>query len=141
MRNRGLCRACCLLCAAVLLATACGVETETGGEDRWMSVIDGEALLARVSAGTAPLVLDVRTAEEYASGHVPGAVNIAHDVLPERLEELAASVGDEIVVYCERGGRAAAAEETLAAAGFLPRHLEGDMSEWRDAGRPTETGD
>lgn len=93
----------------------------------------------RISAGAAPLLLDVRTPEEFTSGHVPGAVNIPHDQLPSRLGELSASRDDEVVVYCERGGRAAKATETLEAAGFTAiRHLTGDMSGWRDAGLPTE---
>ena len=89
--------------------------------------------------GTAPLLLDVRTPEEYASGHVPGAVNIPHDQLGSRVNEIEAHRDQEVVVYCERGGRAANAAETLEAAGFITiRHLSGDMSAWRDAGLPTE---
>lgn len=86
------------------------------------------------------LVLDVRTAEEFASGHVPGAVNISHTELASRVTELSSAKSDPVVVYCERGGRAGKAATVLLDAGFSDvRHLAGDMSEWRAKGRATET--
>jgi rhodanese-related sulfurtransferase len=44
----------------------------------------------------------------------------------------------EVVVYCERGGRAAKAADVLRDAGFTVRHLTGDMSGWREQGLPVE---
>jgi len=86
------------------------------------------------------LVLDVRTAEEFASRHVPGAVNISHNELASRIEELGADTSKPVVVYCERGGRAGKAATVLLEAGFSDvRHLAGDMSEWRSKGRAMET--
>ena len=94
-------------------------------------------VLSGVESGSGPVILDVRTPEEFAAGHVPGAVNISHDVLEQRLDELAERRGQEVVVYCERGGRAAKAAAVLAGAGFpAVRHLTGDMTGWRDAGLP-----
>ena len=85
------------------------------------------------------MILDVRTAEEFASGHVPGAVNVSHDQVSARLDELGSDLDRPVVVYCERGGRAGRAEAVLVDAGFSDvRHLEGDMSAWRAAGRPVE---
>ena len=74
-------------------------------------------------------ILDVRTAGEYASGHIPGAINISHEEVSTHLEELAAHKGKNIVVYCERAGRARMAQNTLTKAGF-PNvyHLSGDMA-------------
>lgn len=78
-----------------------------------------------------PVVLDVRTAEEYAAGHVPGALNVAHDQIEQRLSELAPHRDDEVVLYCRSGRRAALAIERLRAAGFTQlRHLEGDYLGW-----------
>lgn len=93
----------------------------------------------RIGSADAPFLLDVRTPGEYAEGHVPGAVNVPHDQLAAHLSELAAHPSDEVVVYCERGGRAALAIETLEGAGFSGvRHLAGDMAGWRAAGLPTD---
>ena len=93
------------------------------------------------SADAAALILDVRSEAEFATSHVPGAVNIPHDELGERLAELDASSSDPVVVYCERGGRAGKAIDVLAEAGYTNlAHLEGDMSAWRAANRRVETG-
>lgn len=84
-------------------------------------------------------ILDVRTAGEYDSGHIPGAINIGHKEISAHLDELAACKDKNIVVYCEAGGRARMAQSVLTKAGF-PNvyHLNGDMSAWRSAGQPTE---
>ncbi len=84
-------------------------------------------------------ILDVRTPDEYNSGHIPGAINISHKEISAHLDELTAHKDKNIVVHCERGVRARMAQSALAKAGF-PNvyHLTGDMAAWRDAGRPTE---
>ena len=87
---------------------------------------------------TGAIVLDVRSAEEYARGHVPNAVSIPHDQLSARTGELGNAKGAPIVVYCESGRRAGMAASTLLDAGFTNvLHLDGDMRGWRDKGRPT----
>lgn len=84
-------------------------------------------------------ILDVRSAEEYSSGHVPGAVNIGHKEISARLHELEPYLDKDIVIYCELGVRARMAQKTLTKAGFLRLfHLAGDMAGWRDAGLVTE---
>jgi len=93
---------------------------------------------ASLGHGDAPFLLDVRTPAEFASGHVPGAVNIPQDSLASHLQELTGLRGREIVVYCERGPRSAKAAALLVGAGFSAvRHLTGDMAGWRSAGLPT----
>ncbi len=100
-----------------------------------LEAVSAEALLRRLRAGEV-VVLDVRPEEEFAAGHVPGAVNIPL----ERLEESLASLpqGREVVAYC-RGPHcllAFEAVERLRAAGRVARRLEGGMPEWRLAGLP-----
>jgi rhodanese-related sulfurtransferase len=118
---------------ALALASACS-DAASAPE------ISGAELAARLEAGRAPIVLDVRTPEEYASGRVPGALNIPHTELGARLGELGPDARDqEIVVYCERGPRAAQAEALLHERGYARIvHLEGDMSAWRAEDRPCE---
>lgn len=83
--------------------------------------------------------MDVRTAEEYSQGHIPGAINIEYQELPFRINEISSLSNKKIVVYCERGVRANIAEETLKKAGFTEvLHLEGDMSGWRERGLATD---
>jgi rhodanese-related sulfurtransferase len=102
--------------------------------------ISADELAARIAAGDAPLVLDVRSREEFAAGRVPQALNIPHAELGSRLGELGVEDPDrEIVVYCESGRRAELAASTLRHAGFREvRHLEGDMRAWRVGERPCE---
>ena len=101
--------------------------------------IGQEALLEKMAGGGELLVLDVRTAREFADGHVPGAVNISHDELESRLAELEADRGSEVVVYCRSGRRAELALDLLAKAGFERlSHLEGDFLAWSAADRPVE---
>jgi rhodanese-related sulfurtransferase len=96
-------------------------------------------LAARIEAGDAPLVLDVRSTGEYEAGHVPGAVNIPHDELAARIDEISASKSDEIIVYCHSGRRADAAESTLEAAGYTGVvDLEGHWKGWSSADLPVE---
>lgn len=85
------------------------------------------------------LILDVRTPEEYAHGHVPGAVNIPFDKIDGRINELLASKDKDVVLYCHSGGRAAIAAQTLKAKGFARLlHLDGDIVKWTRENRPTE---
>ncbi len=98
-----------------------------------------DELLAQLESGSPPLLLDVRSAGEYRTGHVPGAINIPINELPARLGELDGEKDRELVVYCESGGRAGAAEQTLRDAGYSQViHLEGDMSGWRRNDLPTK---
>ena len=118
--------------AVLVSAAACA-----GGD---ADLVDQDALLARLDAQDAELVvLDVRTAEEFAQGHVPGARNISHDELGARLGELAGERDKDLVIYCRSGHRAGIAIETLHEAGFTRLfHLEGDFLGWTAAGRKIE---
>ncbi len=87
------------------------------------ATLEPSELAARIEAGASPRLLDVRTAEEFARGHVPGAVNIPIDQLRGRLAELGADREGEWVVYCERGPRAERAAAALQAAGFTGLRL------------------
>lgn len=99
--------------------------------------ISGAELAMRIESGNAPLILDVRTAEEYAEEHISGAINIDHTELSERLSELMPYKQQEIVVHCVSGKRAALAQSVLRDAGFADvRGLEGHMQEWTAGGYP-----
>jgi rhodanese-related sulfurtransferase len=112
----------------ILVAAAAGAGNVTE--------ISADELLARAGKPGAPLILDVRSAEEFASGRVSGAKHVPYDEVSARLGELGPP--REVVVYCEKGGRATKAAEALGAAGFTVKHLTGDMKAWREAGRAME---
>lgn len=77
---------------------------------------------ARKLVASGALVLDVRTAEEYAEAHLPNATNIPVQELPSRIPEVEKLAGGDkgrpIVVYCAAGSRAAKAKAQLEAAGY-----------------------
>ncbi|AFY57840.1 Rhodanese-related sulfurtransferase [Rivularia sp. PCC 7116] len=101
--------------------------------------IPATELVEQIKLDKAPIILDVRTPEEYSQGHIPGAINIEYRELPSRISEVNSLSNQKIVVYCERGVRANIAEETLKKAGFTEvLHLEGDMSGWRERGFEVE---
>jgi phage shock protein E len=84
-------------------------------------------------------LLDVRSQEEFAAGHLPGATNIPLDQLPARLSEL--KTNDQIVVYCLSGARSAQAVDFLRQQSFQHiEHLTGDFTEWQASGLPVESG-
>lgn len=88
-------------------------------------VIDAEAARRLVAAGVR--VVDVRTPEEYAEGHVPGALNIPFDELALRHGEIGPPA-TPVLLYCRSGRRSAIAADTLAAQGFS---AVWDMKTWR----------
>ncbi|HHJ14865.1 MAG TPA: metalloregulator ArsR/SmtB family transcription factor [Gammaproteobacteria bacterium] len=113
------------------------VETHLHIRDELEAVARDE-LLERIRAGTVT-VIDVRPPEEYAAGHVPGALNLPLAELEQRLEAL--EPGREIVAYC-RGPHCVLAYEAVARLrrqGRAARRLEDGMPEWRLAGLPVET--
>jgi rhodanese-related sulfurtransferase/predicted transcriptional regulator len=98
-----------------------------------------QELLQRVQDGLVT-VLDVRPPEEYAAGHIPGAVNIPLSELKHYLKEL--NPKQEIVAYC-RGPHCVLAFDAVASLrkkGLKARRLEDGYPEWKTAGLPVETG-
>jgi rhodanese-related sulfurtransferase len=96
-------------------------------------------LLRRARAGDV-IVVDARPANEYAAGHIPGALSIPIDDLKQRLQRLPKS--KPYVAYC-RGPYCVYADqavEQLRAAGRRARRLAVGLPEWKSAGLPVEVG-
>lgn len=89
-----------------------------------------------VAASTTHLLLDVRTPEEFATGHIQGAVNIPVQSLESRLSE----VPDDqpIVVYCRSGNRSAQASQILVQAGYNGIYDLGGVNDWVAQGLPLQ---
>ena len=96
-------------------------------------------LMQRLRSGSVT-VLDVRPEDEFALGHVPGAVNVPLSALKRRFSEFDRS--REIIAYC-RGPYCVLSYEAVAALrakGFKVRRLEDGLPEWRAAGFPVAEG-
>lgn len=95
-------------------------------------------LMERVRLGLVT-VLDVRPPEEFAAGHLPGAVNVPAEDLVRRLKKL--SKTREVIAYC-RGPYCLLSVDAVAllrTKGFRARRLEDGFPEWKAAGLPVET--
>ena len=76
---------------------------------------------APANAQVAPdsfVLIDVRSAEEFASGHLQGAVNIPHDRIEEEIGAVAPDKSARIILYCRSGRRAETALNALKSAGY-----------------------
>jgi rhodanese-related sulfurtransferase len=78
-------------------------------------LVDGATAKALAAGGAR--VVDVRTAAEFASGHVPGALHIPYDEIPRRASEIGPP-STPVVLYCRTGRRSAIAVEALQKAGY-----------------------
>lgn len=104
-----------------------------------LEAISREELAQRMKEGSVT-VLDVRPPEEFAAGHIAGAVNIPTRDLKQRLADL--PPGTEVIAYC-RGPYCVLAFEAVAALrhhGIMARRVEDGFPEWRAAGLPVAEG-
>lgn len=86
-------------------------------------------------------LLDVRTPQEYAEGHIDGALNInvqSDDF--RRLVEKELSKDFTILVYCRSGRRSMDAAEILTELGYKVVNLKGGIIGWKEGGLPVTTG-
>jgi rhodanese-related sulfurtransferase len=96
--------------------------------------------------GPDAVVLDVREADEWVTGHIDGARHIPMGELPQRFAEVGdladAAAAGEVVVVCRSGGRSARVVAWLTQNGVDAVNLAGGMGAWAAAGRPmmSETG-
>jgi ArsR family transcriptional regulator len=110
----------------------------SGGKDAPEAVSRAD-LAARLAEGSVT-VLDVRPADEYAAGHIPGALNMALTEIERIVPTL--DPATEIVAYC-RGPYCIYAHQAVAALrkhGLNARRLDGGLPEWREDGLPVMAG-
>ena len=103
--------------------------------------LTGDRLSALLGEQKQPVVLDVRSAAEYAAGHIAGAAHIPFWAVPWRSGKLRVAADQTIVVYCGHGPRALFAQWALRRRGFTRvACLAGHMAQWRREGRPEVRG-
>ena len=111
----------------MLFGCGSGQKTDTLGVEEFASVAGQKDVR----------LIDVRTAEEYAEGHLAGAENI--DVKATDFAERIKGVEGKVAVYCRGGRRSLKAAEQLAANGCTVYNLDGGIIAWQKAGKPTTT--
>jgi phage shock protein E len=114
---------------ALLIAGAVFLVTRPAAPSAPTGVVDvGNAEFNKAIAAGYQLV-DVRTAQEYAAGHIPGALNIPIDVLPQQLTNIDKT--KPVAVYCATGARSLNAKQFLAAQGYpTVVNLQAGVAAW-----------
>lgn len=92
--------------ATFMLFNQVSFAKDISAEQAWVSIKNGATLI------------DVRTAEEFAAGHIEGAINIPFDNIVNGISTLTLSPDSEIILYCRSGRRSGIADKSLAEAGF-----------------------
>ena len=112
------------------LLSLLGLSVNASAQSDSIKTVDA-AQFAEIIKSDSVVLVDVRTAEEYAAGHIPNAKNV--DVLKsdfkDRVETL--SKNKEIAVYCRSGKRSLMAANTLAKMGYKVINLRGGWKEWQ----------
>ncbi|KQZ90882.1 sulfurtransferase [Phycicoccus sp. Root563] len=113
----------------------------TGTRLRRPAALDAAAVQNWLTAADGPRLLDVRSPAEFTTAHIPGSYNVPLDLLREHKGELRTHLGDDVVLVCRSGARAAQAETVLATTGLENLHvLTGGITAWEAAGGPLTRG-
>ena len=128
----------CLL-AALGLTTACG-QQRSGAAENFENV--EVAAFAELIADSNVVILDVRKVDEFAEGHIKGAILI-DQFQSDFVEQAQAKLpkGMTIAVYCRSGRRSANAAGKLADIGYKCVNLKGGILAWKKADMPVTTVD
>lgn len=127
-----------ILAIEAIIAIACVArrgKSVPNGAMPTFSNVDVDGFQTFIAAPDVQL-LDVRTPDEYAEGHIAGAVLV--DVNESDFEEKAVAVLDAsrpVALYCRSGRRSARAASLLAARGYKVTNLKGGVIAWQDAGK------
>jgi phage shock protein E len=134
----------CIILVGLVLLFAISISGVSAHHSYILTVQQLRAGLTKVSSMSQKgfILIDVRSAEEHASGFIPGTdLNIEFKEIQARHREIGAQLDDHVVVYCQSGRRSNIAAETLADLGY--RHVynvTGSMNAWLAAGFPIESG-
>ena len=92
----------------------------------------------RIDAGEKFLLIDVREDNEWAKGHLPGAVHLGKGIIERDIEQRVPDTGAKLILYCGGGFRSALAGENLQKMGYTDvESMDGGWKGWLDAGLPT----
>ena len=130
----------CLLLSLVLMLSGCSAPGESGaepgGEIMWKQISMNEAMeLMGTEEGY--IILDVRRPDEFAAGHIPGAVNLPNEIIgaaesaeDEEIKNILPDQEQLILVYCRSGNRSKQASQKLADLGYRNIKEFGGIQDW-----------
>jgi len=106
------------------------INTNEDGSVASFSSISPEEVKKRLDSGDGIILLDVRTIEEYESGHIEGAILISVDNLKEEAEKKLEDKEIPIFVYCRSGNRSTTASNILVSLGYKNVYNLGGINDW-----------
>ena len=119
-----------LLCILVcLLLTACAASTPTPQQEVYLNISPEEAKVL-MDTQEDYVILDVRTQEEYDTGHIPGAVLIPNTEIADRAEQELPNKDQLLLVYCRSGNRSKQASQILVELGYTHIREFGGINDW-----------
>jgi rhodanese-related sulfurtransferase len=95
----------------------------------------------RMDAGEKFILVDVREDNEWAQGHLPGAVHLGKGIIERDIEQQVPDTGAKLILYCGGGFRSALAGDNLQKMGYTNvESMDGGWKGWLSAGLPTTKG-
>ena len=95
----------------------------------------------RMDAGEKFLLVDVREDNEWANGHLPGAVHMGRGIIERDIETAVPDTGTKMILYCGGGFRSALVADNLQKMGYANvESMDGGWRGWNEAGLPTTKG-
>ena len=95
----------------------------------------------RMDSGETLLLVDVREDNEWAKGHLPGAVHMGRGVIERDVETSVPETGTKMILYCGGGFRSALVADNLQKMGYTNvESMDGGWRGWNEAGLPTQKG-
>ena len=118
-----------ILLSALMLTGCAGTSNNQTNTYRQITM---DEAVAKMAEETGYIILDVRRADEFAAGHIPGAINVANESIgTDEIPELP-DKNQLIMVYCRSGRRSKEASEKLVKLGYTNIVEFGGILDWKD---------
>ena len=114
-----------MLCMCAMMLCSCG-SNETQEEKVTSQIINCSQKEELMGEGA--ILIDVRSASEYAEGHLDNSINLTVDTIGVNIEKLVSDKNTKVIVYCRSGNRSATAANTLINLGYKNVYDLGAMS-------------
>lgn len=114
----------------VIITTLTGCSSSDSSSDTSSNIISSKEAKEMMDGDSDIIVLDVRTQEEYDSGHIESAILIPVDQIADKVESVLTDKDATILVYCRSGRRSASASKELVDLGYTNIYDFGGIIDW-----------
>ncbi len=115
-----------------------GIRFKNLADDAKTRIREVPATEASQQQAQGAVLIDVRESDEFAAGHIPGAIHLSKGVLELRIEETVPNTSTPIMCYCGGGSRSALAADNLQKMGYSNvASMAGGFKAWKNDGLPT----